>query len=522
LIVGQALQDPNPNADQFSLGQALAQSYADLVKREPVMRGTLDELNLPWNWLDLQSMVTSRVIPGTQLVEISVLDTEPKRAKTLVETIADQLIKQSPAGTDPEREAQREFILSQIDYLKNNIESSNAEIRQLDEVIAKANSARQIQDARSRQSALQAQISTWQSTYAQLLSNLQQGSTNFLSIVERAQVPAGPTGSGTAANVLLAAAIGLVLAAGAAFLIEYLDDTLKTSEDIRQAVSLTTLGSIPLMAGLDANDKLITLHQPRSPAAEAYRMLRTNLQFSFVDDPLRVLVITSCSPGEGKSVTASNIAVVMAQSGLRTILVDADLRRPIIHEIFVVSNSVGLTSMLLNGNLQLSQTLQATSTENLHILTSGPVPPNPSEMIGSKRMRSLLEALKEEADIIVVDSPPVMAVSDTAVLAANTHGSTLLVIDAGHTRRGAARHSKDALAAVNATPLGVVLNRAKLYNRGYARYSGADTSHAEMSLRERLERRFKRKRSVGENIASPGVTSPEVPAEGNSDTTVAI
>jgi len=170
LMVGQILQNPNPSQSEFYLGQALAESYADLAKREPVLRATLESLGLKWNWATLQGMVTSRVVPGTQLLEISVLDNDPQRVGILTQEIAQQLILQSPAATDPEKEAERQFVLQEIENLKSNIGKSRDEIRQLDDVIAKVNSARQIQDARDRQAELQAQITTWQATYAQMLT----------------------------------------------------------------------------------------------------------------------------------------------------------------------------------------------------------------------------------------------------------------------------------------------------------------------------------------------------------------
>jgi succinoglycan biosynthesis transport protein ExoP len=472
LMVGQALQAPNPNQSDLYLGQALAQSYTDLARREPVLRGTLSSLGLNWDWGTLQGMVSSRVVPGTQLIEISVLDTDPQRVELLADGIARQLILQSPAGTDPQMEAERQFTLQQVEDLKNNIEHSQEEIRQLDDVIGKANSARQIQDARTRQDTLRTQISSWQSTYAQLRTSLQQGTPNFLSVVEPATF-GWQVGTTTGVNVLIAAVIGLALASTAAFLLEYLDDTLKTPEDVRQVTELVTLGGVAAIEGEDYPSQLITIKHPRSPTAEAFRMLRTNLQFSAVDRPLKTLMITSPGPREGKSLTAANVAVAMAQAGKRVVLVDADLRRPTLQNIFELSNIVGLTTILLDTSINLEDTLQNTAVENLSVITSGPIPPNPSEMLGSKRMGYLIEALQEQSDIVIFDSPPIMAVTDATVLATRLDGM-LLVIDYGHTRRGLARRSREALAAVGATVLGVVLNRLPSRELSYDYYTQED------------------------------------------------
>lgn len=504
LMVGQALQNPNPSQSDFYTAQALAQSYTDLVKREPVLRGALDTLGLPWHWTVLQSMVSSRVVPGTLLLEIGVLDTDPQRAKVLADAVADQLILQSPAGVDPEREAERKFVQEQIESLKSKIQKGEQEIRQLDDTIATATSARQIQDARSRQSEIQAQISTWQATFAQMTASLQRGSTNFISIVEHAQTPSAPTGSGAASNVLLAAAIALVLSAGAAFIMEYLDDSIKTTEDVSQITHLITLGTITRIDGTDSVDMLITLLEPRSPAAESYRMLRTNLQYSSVDNPLRTLMITSANPEEGKSVTAANIAIVMAQSGKRTILVDADMRRPQQELLFNLKSRIGLTSLLTDPQIQPSDALLATSVENLKIILAGTQPPNPSELLGSKRMSTLIEKLTSEAEVVIFDSPPVMAVSDATVLAPHVDG-TLLVIDSGKTRRGAARQSADALNAVGARLLGAVLNRAPAQSRRYAYYY---TDGGKRQRRSLLRRRGGvRAQAQAEQGTSPSATS---------------
>ena len=485
LMVGQALQDPNPNQSEFGTAQALALSYTDLVKREPVLRGALEAVGLPWNWAVLQSMVSSRIVPGTLLLEISVLDTDPQRARVLADEVANQLILQSPAGA--ERDSERVFIQKQIEGLQTKIDNGEQEIRQLDETIASASSARQIQDARSRQQQLQEQISTWQSNYAQLSANLRSGTTNFLSVVEPAQLPTRATGSGTAANILLAAVIGLVLATAAAFALEYLDDSIKSPDEIRKLLNLPTLGNIGQIEGEDNAARLATISQPRSPNAEAYRMLRTNLQFTSIDKPLRTLMITSAAPGEGKSVTAANTAVVMAQGGKRTLLIDADLRRPTQQGLFQLDNETGFTTALLQGDVILSTILHTTSVPNLSIMTSGPLPPDPSEMLGSKRMAHLIESLLEDFDLIVFDSPPAVAVTDASVLATQVDG-TLLVIDAAHTRRAAAQRSKEILDAVGGKILGTVFNRAAALHSSYSYYFAEDEKDGdrELTWRRRL------------------------------------
>lgn len=208
--------------------------------------------------------------------------------------------------------------------------------------------------------------------------------------------------------------------------------------------------------------ELVTLTQPRSPAAEAYRTLRTNLYFSSLDRPLRSLVVTSAAPGEGKSTVLANLAVVMAQGEKRTILVDADLRRPSLHHMFGVPNERGLTTLFVDKAAAADPPLASVpGVERLWLLSSGPLPPNPAELLGTRRMEEAIAALLERADIVLFDAPPVVAVTDAAVLGTKTDG-VLLVISAGQTRREHAQRARELLEKVKVRLVGAVLNNATL------------------------------------------------------------
>lgn len=212
---------------------------------------------------------------------------------------------------------------------------------------------------------------------------------------------------------------------------------------------------------------LITLTDPRSPISEAYRTLRTNLSFYSVDNPIRTLVVTSPAPDEGKSTTIANLAVTMAQSGRRTILVDCDLRRPTLHELFEVDNNTGITSMVLNENAPPS--LRKTEVENLWLLPSGPKPPNPADLLGSRQIDRVLTQLKEQADIVLLDAPPVVGVTDAAVLGAKADG-VLLIINAGKTRREHAERAKELLERARVRIIGAALTNAQSDNSLSAYY----------------------------------------------------
>ena len=228
---------------------------------------------------------------------------------------------------------------------------------------------------------------------------------------------------------------------------------------------------------------LITLTEPKSAASEAFRTLRTNIQFAGLDQPCRTILVTSAGPEEGKTTSAANFGVVAAQAGSRVCVVDSDLRRPTLHRLFKLSNTRGLTTALVEG-LSFAEVAQPTTVPNLSILTSGPLPPNPAELVGSHRMRECLHAAAESFDLVLCDSPPLMAVGDASALAALCDG-VVFVIRAGKTPNDVLRRVVDQIESVKGRILGVVLNRVDprrdgyyYYYRAYQRYYGADEGNA--------------------------------------------
>ena len=204
---------------------------------------------------------------------------------------------------------------------------------------------------------------------------------------------------------------------------------------------------------------LITLTEPGSPISEAYRTLRMNLQFASLDTKLDSLLITSPSAGEGKSTTLANLAVTMAQMERQVIVVDADLRRPYLHTLFRVPSDVGLTTMMLEDAALAEPPLCDTSVPGLRVLPTGTLPPRPADLLGSRRMEALIAALRERADVVIFDAPPILAATDAVILATKLSG-VLLVVSAGETRRESAQQAVERLRKVNANLLGAVLNNA--------------------------------------------------------------
>lgn len=210
---------------------------------------------------------------------------------------------------------------------------------------------------------------------------------------------------------------------------------------------------------------LVAHNDPKSPISEQYRMIRTNIEFTSVDKKIQSIVVTSAVPADGKSTTASNLAIVLAQTGKQVLLVDADLRKPSIHYAFNLSNTQGLTSVLVN-QTTLRNAISNIDIPNLSVLTSGPVPPNPSELLNSKKMRLIIEELTEIFDYIIFDTPPVLAVTDPQILSDQCDG-TLLVVKNGGTLKEAALKAKELLHRAKVPILGVVLNNMKFKNSSY-------------------------------------------------------
>lgn len=464
IMVGRAIENPNPNGSDFWLMQQLASTYADIAKRAPVQDATKTALGLTW-----LPDYTVRVVPNTQLVEISVVDTSPPRAQAVAAELANQLILQTPMQSGSAMEQRQGFIKTQLDDLEIKINETRDEITKKQADLANLFSARQIADTQTQIAGLQTKLSTLQANYAALLSNTQQGAINTISIIEPAQLPRSPIGPNKPATILLAAVIGFILAAGAAFLLEYLDDSLKNPDDVQKILGLTTLGAIPVMEETATRGELAVVASSHSMASEAFRVLRTNLRFAGVDRPLQTILITSPAPSEGKSLTVANLGAALAQAGERVILVDADLHRPRLHRLFGLRNNRGITSALLEEHPDPDGLLQDTTVPGLQVLTSGPLPPNASELLGSAHMRELLSQLSRQADVLLLDSPPATALADAAVLATQTDG-VLLVLDAGTTRREAAQRGIEALGRVNARVVGAILNRLPTSGGGYYYY----------------------------------------------------
>lgn len=454
LIVGQSLSSVNPDYTALLASQRLSATYATVATTRPLLDGVISSLGLKMTSDDLLKNVRADAALDSTIMTITARDPSPKQAAAIANALASQLIAASPALQGHQVDVQK--------AVDADLQATQAQIADAQtEVVRLSGFTTRTADQETRLATLQAQLVSLRATYAALLAFSSAGAANLLSVIQPAVPPDVAVSPRPLLNTLLAAVVGLLIAGIAVFVAAYLDDSIKTPEEVEEVVGLATLGSVMRMKGESGRSeiyRLATLVYPRSATAEAYRMLRSNLEFASVDQPLHTLLVTSALPGDGKTITAANLAIAFALEGRRVLLVDADLRNPNLHSLFDLPNEQGLTTLLRSDDVNLESITRTNEHERLRVLTSGPLPPNPAELLGSQRMRTILERLQVGQDLLIFDSPPLQAVTDAAILSSFIDG-TLLVIDSSRSHRAAVRQGCDALARANAHVVGAVLNR---------------------------------------------------------------
>ena len=469
MMVNGASGSQYDSSSSIYLGMQLASTYSRTMTTKPI----LDAVSAKLGYEVDSDSIKIQQIEGTQLINITVTDTDPQRAadiaNTLVTVFADQVMSdQSSRYIDL-----RTNLETELANTDKQISSINARLAAIP--TDTAGNAINPNDVATR-AQLETSLSQYEQARSYLVSDYQQLMLSEVlstsTVVQKDPAVANPLPiqPQPMRSALLAAVVGFMIAAGVIFLITFLEDTIRDPEEVTRKWGVPVLGVISRYGSTAT--PIITVSQPRAPVSESFRSLRTNLQFASVAAPLKTILVTSPSPEDGKTSVVANLANVVSQNNRKVLVIDGDLRKPRIHKIFQLPNRIGLTDYFLHAQERLNGVIKKTEIKSLFVITSGNLPPNPSELLGSERMQEVVETLSSHFDPIFIDTPPLLAVTDALVLAPRVDG-VILVIDPNKTKRAALQHSIEQLKQVNANLLGVVLNNVKIsrshyyYNRDY-------------------------------------------------------
>jgi polysaccharide biosynthesis transport protein len=461
VIIEHQLAGGTLDLQSIQAAERRTQTFSQLISTRSVIEPVIEQLELEESVEDIRSNLSASHTTNTQLINISYQDDDPTHAAEVVNAIGEhfgnyiQQIQQPVLGIGggdvdeilESLDAQIEGVQTSIETLEAGTDELTEEeqerIAELDGVLAQLQQSRNAIDNLGESADFDASI----------------GSQVY--VVEPASTPDSAVSPRTMLNVALAGVLGVLLGGGLVVVASWLDDNVKTEEDVRELLDRPVIGTVPVE---HLRTEMEDIHSGQSMAGEIFRSIRTNLQFTMVDRDVKSIVVTSMNPGEGKTTIAAHLAIVLAQGGQRVILVDADLRRPRVHILFHrVRNDRGLSNLLLQSPAVIEHMLQSTRISNLKILASGPLPPNPPDLLGSARMKALVAALEDVADIVIIDSPPVM-VSESLILSSLADG-ILFVIRSGSNRTADVSRAYESLAQSGTPVLGVLLNGVKAKGR---------------------------------------------------------
>lgn len=461
----------------MELNESLAKAEAERMAKEALFRqaGSQNSETIPAileNKL-IQDLKQSHIQLEAQYLQVSEKfksdHPEMKRLKTQIDSVYRQLqgeIHKIAAG------------------IRNDYESSLRKEQLLRKAFEdQKNRAMSMKQRAIQYNILKREADTNRELYKGLLQRMKEAGVSAgivasnIQIIDQAEFLTKPYRPNKQLNLLLAAVVGLFLGVGLAFFFEYLDNTVKTPEEVEELIRLPSFGIVPAidsqrgkgMGELNSHPvELITHSHPKSALSEAYRNIRTSILLSFSEKPPKTLAISSPNPAEGKTTTVLNTAIALAQTGANVLLIDADMRKPRIHAIFNYENGAGLSSYL-SGNAGLESIIQNSGIPNLSYIPSGPIPPNPSELLGSSLFKNTLDSLKDAFDHVLIDAPPVLGFADSAILSSMVDG-TMIVVVGGKTPRETLQQAREILMQVNARILGVVINRVDIRRDAYHSY----------------------------------------------------
>lgn len=493
LLVNQAQTAINsPTYNDVLANQQLSKTYSQLITSVPVLERVSRRTDVTFE--ELKDIISARVRRDTQLIDVTVKHPDPELAAQIANaaaTVFAESIREAQIGQQANTESD---LQRQIDAHQASIDEQRRQLVRLSTPQEGMSEAERWE----KFTAVQARIEALLQTQLALQRRLQElrvdlaRTTNSVVAANPALAPTDPASPRTTVLIIVGGLLGLLVAAALVAGIEYWDDTVKTQQDVLRAAEAPVLGTVGWFGPRRWRRRKPDAQEPRllsgggkhaAAVADAYRIVRTNLEFARAGRSNFALLVSSAMAGEGKTTTAANLAAVLSHTGRRVVLVDADLRRPSVHKLFDVPNVSGLSTLLIMDEPVVASFLNQTRFDNLQVVTSGPLPPNPTELLSSQRMRDILALLRDEVDIVILDGTPLLGTADAAVLTAQVDG-VLLVVDAGRTRPHALAIAAETVRRAQANLWGVVLNKVNVrrsgyygdYYAGYGSYRSADPS----------------------------------------------
>jgi len=460
LLVSEPLAARNTSlsSDAMVTGYYAASTYTELVTDRPVLEKVIRDLNAPQTPEALKAAITVSRVRDTQVITLTVEDTDRVLAANIANKISEVFMERIAALQGARYATSKENLQKQLIDMEAQLSQATAD--------------RTASTDSNERDRLDTKLTQYRTIYSNLVTSYEQvrlaeaQSNTTVVQTEPATPPRTPVRPRTLPNTFLVGLLGLSLAAAGVITADALDDTLKDPAELARKTGLPVIGMIPYNE-IESQGPATRL-EPRSPTAEAYRALRTNIQFSNAARKISRLIITSPTPSDGKTTIASNLAIIMAQSGRQVSLIDADLRRPQVHNRFKLPNQRGLSGLFLK-DIQLSDAIQDVGVENLRVITTGQLPPNPAELLGSQHMSELLAEISAGQDLVVIDSPPVLSVTDSSVMIPFVDG-IVLVVNVGQTHISAIEQAVANLRQVGANLVGLVINGIKFNSSRYSYY----------------------------------------------------
>jgi non-specific protein-tyrosine kinase len=481
--IGRAIQEKNPEQNDLAITERLVPAYAELAKRDPVLVAVSETLGISLSPDEIRARLLITPVWSTQLVDIQVVDVDPTRAAAIANEIARQIALQSPNPT-PE-DANQTFIEQQLKDLQLKITDGQSRILTLQGDIAVMTTASEIADAQERLGTLQAQVDAWQTSYATLLASAEPSNTNIVEVVSNATAPSAPIASSDMLYYALAMVIGVGLAALMALALGLLNGVIQRAEDVEQITGNASVVTIPRYR-VPRGHLPVVLAKPDSPATAAYRVLRNVLQANGLDRSKVSLVVTSSRSGEGKTTTVANLAVAVANTGRRVILVDANFRNPELGKLFGLSSAVGFSNLMM-GDTLLDKALQRTRHPKLRVITSGSIPPNYADLLSSAPIGNIADTLATMADVVLYDTSAVVEEQEALLLAKSTTG-VLVIAEARRVKAADLENTLELLRHSDVGFISVVLNKTRVRR--------LTTELLPWSRAARLEARARRHRSA--------------------------